>query len=965
MNQSRTTLLLIVGAAIFLLLLLLTAKVFILSGFERVEEQQDLRSVVRVLDIVRNELAGIERSATDWSTWDEPYAFLAGKNPLFPQKNCTPDTYAYLKADILVYAGTDGRIVFGRQYDRLTKTLTPLPDGLPGHLHSFLRLLPVSGPPKSATGVLLLSEGPLLVSSRRVVDSKGNGPSRGLFLMGRWLGPAEIADFSRISHSSVSIKPVAHMPPALSERLAHLPAGNPPALVSTLDGTRSVGYGLFRDIYGKPVLLVQLDLPRTVYRTGKEAVLYFIAWILGITALAVSTGLFLYRKLSVATTEKREKDTLYRAVVNRTSEGILLVDVENEVLLEANRGMETMLGYGDGELTGKPLSTIAVDVPRPLDDWLRNGTNGEYTQTTERLFRHREGNTVQTEVGAVGVQFKGREIACLSVHNITDRKLAEKALRSINEELEMWVDVRTTELSEANARLQSDIEERKRVETALRNEESLRRMVFNAIPDMITVIDRNFRIIHSNWGGGYDYVPEELRGTNPYCYDAFYPSQGTRCEPCQAHEAFITGKTVCREKLNPRIGDVEIRAYPIIDETGQVVMVVEHVRDITERRKLEEERLKSQKLESVGVLAGGIAHDFNNLLTSIMGNIYLARTLAEEPGGKLVKRLEEAEKASKRAANLTQQLLTFSRGGEPVRRSASIEQLVRDSVSFVLRGSNNRCEFSIPEDTWPVHVDCGQINQVINNLIMNADQAMPDGGLISVSVINTIIGQGEATSLSPGKYVKVSVRDHGTGIPPSDLGRIFDPYFTTKAKGSGLGLSSVFSIIKRHGGAISVDSRLGEGATFHFFLPAAGKEPVASDEETARPDSEKGKVLVMDDEELIREVAGEILSHLGYRVEFCEDGAEAIEKYTAARIASDPFAVVLMDLTIPGGMGGKETMKRLLEIDPNAKGIVTSGYSNDPILARFDQYGFRGVVQKPYKMGELDRMLQQVINAPA
>jgi len=965
MNKSGTTLLLSVGsAAIFLLLLLLTAKVVILSGFERVEEQQDLRSVERVLDIVRNELTGIERSATDWSTWDEPYAFLAGKNPLFPQNNCTPETYAYLKADILVYAGTGGRIIFGREYDRQTKSLVPLRGGLSGHILSFLRRLPVSGPHKNVTGVLLLPEGPLLVSSRRVVDSKGNGPSRGLFFMGRRLGPAEIADFSRISHSSVSIKPVALMPPALTGRLARLPAGIPSALVSAVDGTRSVGYGLIRDIYGKPALLVQLDLPRTVYRTGKEAVLYFIAWILGITALAVSIGLFLYRKLSLATTEKREKDTLYRAVVDRTSEGILLVDEETGVLLEANRGMETMLGYGNGELTGKPLSAIAADVTQPLHDWLRNVANGKYARTTERLFRHREGSTIETEVGSVGVRFRGREIACLSVHNITDRKLAEKALRTINEELEMWVDIRTNELSEANARLQSDIEERKQVETALRKEENIRRIVFNAIPDMISVIDRDFRIVHSNWGGGYDYVPEEMRGTHPFCYDAFYPSQGIRCEPCHAHEAFTTGKTVCKEKLNPRIGHVEIRAYPIIDETGQVVMVIEHIRDITEQRTLEEERLKSQKLESVGVLAGGIAHDFNNLLTSIMGNIYLAKTLAE-PGGKLAKRLEEAEKASKRAGNLTQQLLTFSRGGEPVRRSASIEQLVRDSVSFVLRGSNIRCELSIPDDIRPVHVDCGQINQVINNLIMNADQSMPDGGLISVSVMNVIIGQGEATALAPGRYVKVSVQDRGIGIPASDLGRIFDPYFTTKAKGRGLGLSSVFSIIKKHGGAITVDSGLGEGSTFHVYLPASEEQPVATEKEVGPLDSEKRKVLVMDDEEIIREVAGEMLAHLGYGVEFCGDGAEAIEKYLAAVEAGEPFTAVLMDLTIPGGMGGKETMKRLLEIDPDARGIVSSGYSNDPILAKYQQYGFRGVVQKPYHMEVLGRTLQQIINAGA
>lgn len=692
--------------------------------------------------------------------------------------------------------------------------------------------------------------------------------------------------------------------------------------------------------------------------------MYFTALTAVLIILGICIGLFLYRKLSLANRETKESETLYRAVKNGSTEGILLVDAATGMIREANRGMELMLGYGNGELSGKHLSAIAADAAQTLDDLTLNASDKKHARATERLFLHKNGNTVETEVGSTAVRCKGIQIACLSVRDITDRKLAEKALRSTKEELEMWVEVRTGELSEANARLQSDIEERKRVESALRNEENIRRMIFNAIPEMITVIDRNFRIVHSNWGGGYDYVPEKIRGSNPYCYDAFYPSQGARCEPCHAYEAFTSGRTVCREKINPRIGQVEIHAYPIFDETGQVVMVIEHIRDITERKKLEEERLKSQKLESVGVLAGGIAHDFNNLLTSVLGNIYLAKNLAE-PGSKLVKRLEDAEKASKRAATLTQQLLTFSRGGEPVRKYASIQQLVRDSVSFVLRGSNASCEFSFPDDIWPVHVDCGQISHAINNLIMNAVQAMPDGGRIVVATENMIIGHEDQKELSPGRYVKVSVQDQGSGIAAADLGKIFDPYFTTRPKGSGLGLSTVFSIIKKHGGAITVDSRPGEGTTFHFFLPCSEEEPIATANETVSPDSVQGNVLVMDDEEIIREVAGEILSHLGYRVEYCADGAEAIEKYLAAGKAGKPFDVILMDLTIPGGMGGKETMKRLMEIAPQAKGIVSSGYSNDPILANYQQYSFSGVVMKPYSMEELDRTLHQVINSPS
>ena len=807
-----------VAVSALFLLLLATSKVFILPGFEKVEQQQGLSNVERVLDIVRNELAAMERTATDWSAWDDPYAFLGGNNPLFVQRNLTPETYTYLKTDLIVITTSAGRIVFGRQIDRDSKKLIPLPASLPRQILSFLHFLPATEYKKSLTGVLLLPEGPHLISARRIIDSQGNGPSRGLLLMGRRLGPAEAAEFSRISHTSVSIKPVAEVPSVLTAKLTQLPPDVSPALVRTVDRFRSEGYGLIRDIYGKPALLLHIEMPRVVYNTGKKTVLYFIVWIMAIILLAAFCGVFLYRKLA-----------------------------------------------------------------------------------------------------------------------------------------------RTDELSAANEQLLRDIEERQQVETALRKEESIRRNMFEAIPDMLTVIDRDFRIIHSNWGGGYNYVPLEQRETSDYCYDTFYPGQGKRCEPCHVHKVFTTGKPVYEEKHNPRIGQVEVRAYPIFDESGQVIMAIEHIRDITERKKLEEERVKSQKLQSLGVLAGGIAHDFNNILTGVMGNISLARTLAE-PDSKLARRLEEAEKATQRAGDLTQQLLTFSRGGEPVKKSADIKQLAMDSVSFVLRGSNVRCDFSLPDDLWPVEVDAGQMNQVFNNLIINADQAMPEGGIIRVLAENTLIGLEKLPLITEGRYVKVSVRDQGSGIPEANLSKIFDPYFTTKTKGNGLGLATVYSIISKHGGLITVESQVGVGTAFHFFLPAAKLDPAEKEQENLPPASGKGKILIMDDEEIIREVAGEILLHLGYKVEFCSEGSEAIVTYTMAGKTGEPFDAVLLDLTIPGGMGGKETMKRLLELDPDAKGIVSSGYSNDPILSHYGEYGFCGVVLKPYDIGEIGRTMHEVLS---
>jgi len=505
-----------------------------------------------------------------------------------------------------------------------------------------------------------------------------------------------------------------------------------------------------------------------------------------------------------------------------------------------------------------------------------------------------------------------------------------------------------------------DITERKRMEDSLWKSENILRKIFESIPDMLAVIDRDLRIVHSNWQGGYEYVPEELRAGSPMCYDAFYPEQGKPCDDCHVLEVFRTGMAVTTEKYSPRLGLVEVRAFPIFDDSGDVVMVAEYIRNITDQKRQEEELRKAHKLESLGVLAGGIAHDFNNLLTGILGNISLARIMTG-PDTKALERLDEAEKAVWRASDLTQQLMTFAKGGDPVKKTASIEQIVKDSASFVLRGSNVRCEFAVPSYVWPVEVDEGQMNQVINNLIINADQSMADGGIIEVGIENQTVAAGNEMSLKEGRYVKISISDRGAGIPEEYLNKIFDPYFTTKQKGSGLGLASVYSIIKNHDGYIGVESKTGAGTTFRLYVPASenGLPEVTERKEILHAGS--GKILVMDDEEIIREVAALILGHLGYSVVVCCDGREAIELYLQAIATKVPFAAVIMDLTIPGGMGGKEAASRILEIDPDALLIVSSGYSSDPVVANFRQYGFSGMVPKPFDAEGLASELKRLI----
>jgi PAS domain S-box-containing protein len=394
------------------------------------------------------------------------------------------------------------------------------------------------------------------------------------------------------------------------------------------------------------------------------------------------------------------------------------------------------------------------------------------------------------------------------------------------------------------------------------------------------------------------------------------------------------------------------------DKGGKPLYLMTTISDITERKRMEEELLKAHKLESVGILAGGIAHDFNNILTAIIGNISLAKNQVA-PEDEIFDLLNEAEMASTRAQGLTKQLLTFAKGGTPVKETASIKDIIKESTLFALRGSKSICEFSISEDLWPVEVDVGQFNQVINNIMINASQAMPLGGTIKVAVENLVIEERDKLPIKPGRYIGISITDQGIGIAEDYLSKIFDPYFTTKQEGSGLGLTTTYSIIKRHDGYITVESQLGVGTTFHIYLPASEKR-IPEKEETGLIKGQ-GRILVMDDEASLRRTVGRMLDKLGYEPKFAKDGAGAIEMVKEAKEAGKSYDAVILDLTVPGGMGGKECIAKLLEIDPGIKAIVSSGYSEDPVLTNFREYGFKGMMPKPFAARTLSKVLHDVL----
>jgi len=410
--------------------------------------------------------------------------------------------------------------------------------------------------------------------------------------------------------------------------------------------------------------------------------------------------------------------------------------------------------------------------------------------------------------------------------------------------------------------------------------------------------------------------------------------------------------------------DLSSRAVPVLNEQGNVIGFRGSELDITSRKKTDDDLVKTQKLESLGIIAGGIAHEINNTLTVIIGNIDLVKMKLPEIDPS-VRRLEEAENASLHARDLARQLLTFSKGSSPVKKIISLEPLIKHYSSFALRGRNVSVEFDIAGELWPAEVDEGQIGQVFNNLVINACQAMPNGGKIRIAAENTLVEASEGLPLKYGAYVKLTIEDQGMGIPPENLDKIFDPYYTTKNKASGLGLAVSKTIIRNHGGYITATSAVGSGTTIIIYLPHSRKgltEQKASGEDAI---AGKGRILVMDDEEMVRSVAGAILRQLGYQVEFAGDGAEAVRLYKMALDASEPFDAVIMDLTVPGGMGGREALRELLAIDPQTRAIVSSGYSDDPIMSGYKDYGFTDVIPKPYSSAALSRVLHKVLTGPS
>ncbi|WP_224984946.1 hybrid sensor histidine kinase/response regulator [Geomonas agri] len=640
------------------------------------------------------------------------------------------------------------------------------------------------------------------------------------------------------------------------------------------------------------------------------------------------------RRLAESVDRLEESEARFQAIYHNVNDALFIHDAATGELVDVNRTMCEMFGYRPEEALGLTVSELSLGEPPYAEEdalqLLRQAATGP-PMTVRWRSRKKDGSLFWSEVSLRRADIGGSDRIIVLVRDITARHQIEEALQQ--------------------------------------NEEILK-VLMEEMPAGVGWADESGRIQYlnsyvSDWLG---YVSDD-HPTLEQLMERALPDRAYRDQVLAAWREEIAKTLESDVPVTPqeaKISCADGSSKHIILNTRLVHhRILFTLTDITKWEAMQKELLKAQKLESLGVLAGGIAHDFNNILTGILGNLSFAELLLdpEHPAQGAVK---NAGKASQRAAELAHQLLTFSKGGQPIKKVVPLGRLIEESLALSLHGTKVQTRLELQEGLHAIEADEGQMNQAFSNVIINACQAMPGGGVLTVAAQNARLQANNDQGLPSGDYVKVSFTDQGCGIGYEDQKLIFDPYYSTKPGGSGLGLASVHSIVIKHGGRVEVASAPGAGTTLTFYLPSAGE--AVPDEVPPQPERSgkpgEGTVLVMDDEEAIRTLTRDMLQYLGYQVVTCADGEEAVRLYREAAGEGKPFAVAIMDLTIPAGMGGKEAAQQILALDPGARLIVSSGYSNDPVMAEHADYGFCAAVVKPYRCDELQQAMERVLSKP-
>lgn len=639
--------------------------------------------------------------------------------------------------------------------------------------------------------------------------------------------------------------------------------------------------------------------------------------------------------------------------------------------------VEDLLGYTAAEvmsmtsaqtLTAESQKIVQAEISRGLPLLFADRTIMQWPAIFDVEQVRKDGSTVWTEILVSIIRNDdGEPTGYLGItRDVSRRRAAEDELRQLHQNLEDRVRERTAELQETYEKLAAEVGQRKQVELEKRDSEDQLRTIMRYMTDAVSMVDRHGTYVFntSSIERLTGWKPEELQGKNVFDL-IVHPEDAATLQREMAIGYQTPGRTArVVYRVRHRNGQsrwMESTGWFVpAGESGELVGITS-TRDITDRKRLEGELLRMQKLESVSQLSAGIAHDFNNLLSSVMGNLNLARQQVEGME-QVTETLRRAEDSCRFARRLTDQLLNFVQGSRPYRENTDLPEFLRDCVEFLLSGSNVTLSWQFGHDLPLVSIDCGQLQQVLASLVMNSVQAMPQGGTLQITVNQSTLDLASGIPLVPGQYLVISLKDSGEGINEENLSRIFDPYFSTRKKARGLGLSSAFNVMRAHGGYITVDSLPGQGATFHLYLPL---ELAAIPEvpEVKEALSIKGeRIMVMEDDQDLLTLIMEMLEAIGFRADGAISGQELLEYYQKARDDNDPFSAVILDLTMRGGPGGLEVLAQLQNIDPDVQAALMSGYANDQAMRDFKKMGFKATLQKPFGIPQLDSALIQLLH---
>jgi PAS domain S-box-containing protein len=979
-----------------------------------VEEEEIDSRLVQLNNAMDMNAQDLLSTLRDYTNWNDTYDYTYDLNRDFIDVNFVDTTFISLIINTVVISGLNGSIFFEKTYNDSSMSDQPTDPQLLGHLMTGGELLDRVLITKEWSGFAYYSEHLVWVACRQVYDSDGGGDPVGIMTFVKWVTPITMNRIERITTYNLNIDhfDAAKLQLAMGEdNFRDLTTFNKVVNYESLNS--STLFLIKRDVNGNPVMVVSSQYERDINversATLQNYLLYFImmsAIILiiimlllerfviarmiqfdkdvdsisedkggqrrlhvdggdEIATLAASINDML-RNIEDAQTSMVESERRYRAIVQDQTEHIFRFNIGRRLTF-ANDSFMKYYALDEVGMEGLAVSRNILNEDKIKFDLAIEELIKTQSSICMELRCIDSAKAIRWQHWTISMirdyeDLAGSEFQVVA-RDVTEEKAADEELRHYRNSLEEIVQERTKELMTVNEVLEKEIEKRRKVETDLQESQRQYKAVVEDQTELIARItpDGKIRFANNAFLRYYDLdlSLEEDRVFMPNIvsedqknYSIFLSSLSRDRPSGMTEYRVIRGDEERWQQWTYRL---------IFDVNGNMTEIQGVGRDITDRKRLEEELIRSEHLESLGMLAGGIAHEFNNTLTKVLGNITLAKSMVPS-ADPLHRRLESTEREIYEAKRLTDNILTFSDGGEPIKQVTNVEALIRDAGEAATAGSAVKMHCTLPEDLWSVDGDPSQLLHVFRSVISNAVDAMPHGGVVKIAGYNHLVDKDvDLVDLQNGRYVKIDVIDHGDGISKENLQHIFDPYYSTKGKG-GLGLPTAMSVIKRHNGTILVETAVNVGSKFSIFLPAAERKEVVAQAVPQVTSKKDLRILLMDDEEGILEVGSELLGEFGYKVECARTGEEAIRAYSTAYNEGRRFDLIIMDLTIKGGMGGKDAIKRIKELDPSAKAIVSSGYSHDPVMAKPKEYGFSGVVKKPYMIHEMLQEIKRVLS---